>query len=115
MIHNNNETGKPYQNIIIINDIFDSYIEYISMVKEILEEAINTRFILFNYHGQSHTIYDKQLDFKASDFATLIDKLIYRLSSYPNQLNIFQAGDTFKIVGMGYGGYLAQSFMSLCP
>jgi hypothetical protein len=39
MIHNNNKTGKPYQNIVIVNDIFDSYIEFISMAKEILEET----------------------------------------------------------------------------
>lgn len=57
MIHNNNQVGKPYQNVFIVNDIFDSYIEYISMAKELLEEAKNTRIILFNYPGQSHTIY----------------------------------------------------------
>ncbi len=91
MIHNNNQSGKPYQNVIIVNDIFDSYIEYISLAKEILEEASNTRFILFNYPGQSHTIYDKQAEFKPTHFAAILDKLIYRLSSYPNQLNVIAA------------------------
>jgi pimeloyl-ACP methyl ester carboxylesterase len=76
---------------------------------------VNTRFILFNYHGQSHTIYDKQLEFKPSDFSALIDKLFYRLSSYPSQLNIVQTGESFKLIGMGYGGYLVQSYMALCP
>lgn len=33
MIHNNNKAGVPYKNIVLVNDIFDSYIEYISMVK----------------------------------------------------------------------------------
>jgi pimeloyl-ACP methyl ester carboxylesterase len=85
------------------------------MVKELLEESDNTRFILFNYNGQSHTIYDKIAEFKPSDFSAIIDKLIYRVSSYPNQLNIVQQGETFKLVGLGYGGYLVQSYLALSP
>lgn len=115
MIHNNNQTGRPYQNVVIVNDIFDSYIEFISMAKEVLEEAENTRFILFNYPGQSHTIYDKLVEFKPSDFAGILDKLIYRLSYNASQLNIIASGDSIKIVGMGYGGFLAQSYLALCP
>lgn len=38
MIHNNNAIGKPYKNIIIVNDIFDSYIEHIAMSKELLDD-----------------------------------------------------------------------------
>jgi hypothetical protein len=85
------------------------------MVKQLLEESANTRFILFNYNGQSHTIYDKQAEFKPTDFSAIIDKLIYRVSAYPNQLNIVQQGESFKLVGLGYGGYLVQSFLALCP
>ncbi len=44
-----------------------------------------------------------------------MDKLLYRLSSQPNQLGIVQEGDPYKLIGMGYGGYLVQSYMSLCP
>ena len=66
MIHNNNVSGKPYKNIIIIQDIFDSYIEHIAMSKELLDDLENTRFILFNYPGQSHTIYDKSGLFRTS-------------------------------------------------
>jgi hypothetical protein len=36
MIHNNNIPNKPYKNIFIVNDIFDSFIEHISMAKELL-------------------------------------------------------------------------------
>jgi len=57
MVHNSNIPGQPYTNIFILNDIFDSYIEHIALAKEILDDAQNTRFILFNYPGQSHTIY----------------------------------------------------------
>jgi pimeloyl-ACP methyl ester carboxylesterase len=70
---------------------------------------------LFNYHGQSHTIYEKQSEFRPNDFAAILDKLLYRLSAFPNQLNIITTEDSIKLIGMGYGGYLAQSFMSLCP
>ena len=37
----NPDNIKPdigYENIFIVNDLFDSFIEHISMVKEILEE-----------------------------------------------------------------------------
>ena len=85
------------------------------MAKEVLEEAENTRFILFNYPGQSHTIYNKQSDFKPNDFAGMLDKLIYRLSYNASQLNIIASGDSVKIIGMGYGGFLAQSYLALCP
>ena len=33
MVHHNNLPGKPYQNVFIFNDIFDSYIEFISLGK----------------------------------------------------------------------------------
>jgi hypothetical protein len=67
---------------------------------------------LFNYPGQSHTIYDKNLNFTTADFSSILDQLIYRLSSEPNQLNIMGKQDRIKLIGFGYGGYLAASFIS---
>jgi pimeloyl-ACP methyl ester carboxylesterase len=80
-----------------------------------LEDTRNTRFILFNYPGQSHTIYDKNTPLRASEISSIVDKLIYRLSSEPNQLNIISKSDTLKIIGFGFGGYLTASFLSSCP
>lgn len=80
-----------------------------------MEEAQNTRFILFNYHGQSHTIYDKAGSFQGSDFASILDKLLYRLGTYQNQLNIISQGEFLSFVGYGFGGYLIQCYLSMCP
>ena len=115
MIHNNNVIGKPYKNIFIFQDIFDSYIEHISMTKELLDDLQNTRFILFNYPGQSHTIYDKNGQFRTTEFIAIVDKLLFRLATLPNQLGIIGKEDTIQLVGFGYGGYLLQSYLSACP
>ena len=115
MVHHNNVPGKPFQNIFIFNDIFDSYIEYISIVKEFLEDAVNTRIILFNYPGQSHTIFDQNEPFRMAEISAIVDKLLYRLGTDQGQLKIIGKNDTFKIVGFGFGGFLATSFLSSCP
>ena len=46
--------------------------------------------------------------------ANILDKLIYRLSSAPHQLNIFGQKDTLKFIGFGFGGYMASTFLSSC-
>ena len=50
-----------------------------------------------------------------AEISAIVDKLIYKLSSEPNQMNIISKQDTFKIVGFGFGGFLATSFLSACP
>jgi hypothetical protein len=57
MINGTNSVGITYENIIIVNDIFDCFIEYISLVKDFLDDSVNKRVILFNFPGQSHSIY----------------------------------------------------------
>ena len=52
MINGKNAVNIPYENIIICQDIFDSFIEYIPLVKDILDSAVNKRVILFNYPGK---------------------------------------------------------------
>ena len=52
MINGKNAVNIPYENIIICQDIFDSFIEYIPLAKDILDSAVNKRVILFNYPGK---------------------------------------------------------------
>ena len=80
----NLRTGTPFENIFIVHDMFDSFIEHISMAKEILEEdeIYNKRIILFNYPGQSHTIYNGgSTQGYIAYFGEIMDKLIFRLST----------------------------------
>lgn len=44
-----------------------------------------------------------------------MDKLLYRLGTYDNQLNIISPGETISFVGYGFGGYLVQCYLSMCP
>ena len=115
MIHNGNNPSQPYQNIIVLHDIFDSYIEFIATAKEILEDCRNTRFILFNYPGQSHTIYQEEKLLRPTHLTTIIDKLLYRLSSEPQQMGVIGKDDSLKFMGLGIGGFFTASFLSTCP
>jgi hypothetical protein len=114
VIHNHNAAGQPYQNVIILHDIFDSYIEHISMSKEVLEDCPNTRIFLLNIPGQSHTIFDSKAVMHPHIITNILDKLLYRLSSAPQQLNIIGPKDTLKLIGFGYGGYMLSTFLSSC-
>ncbi len=48
-------------------------------MKEGLESTVNKRIILFNYPGQSHTIYDNNKLFTLTLFYQIMDKLLFRL------------------------------------
>ena len=111
----NLRSGSPHENIIIINDIFDSFIEHISMAKQILEEdgVYNKRIILFNYPGQSHTIYNQtKIHPYSLYFTEIIDKILFRLSGHKGQLKIIDLEqDLFKFFGFGYGGSLLSTYI----
>lgn len=88
MINGKNVVNIPYENIFICQDIFDSFIEYIPLIKDVLDNAVNKRVILFNYpgkiyfnEGQSHTIYNNDVPFNLTQFSFIFDKLIFRLST----------------------------------
>ena len=53
------------------------------------------------------------MPFRTAEFCSILDKLIYRLSSEQNQLNIFSKKDLIKFIGFGIGGFLVSSFLSL--
>ena len=40
---------------------------------------------------------------------------MFRLATFPNQLNIIGKEDSIQLIGIGYGGYLVQSYLSACP
>ena len=111
----NIKSGVPFENIFFVNDIFDSFIEYISVAKELLEddESENKRIILFNYPGQSHTIYNEDnIEAISVNFGNVMDKLLYRLSSAKGELKLISLkNDSFKFCGFGYGAYLLSSYL----
>lgn len=51
MINGKNAVNLQFENIFIVHDLFDCFIEYIPLVKDVLENAVNKRVILFNYPG----------------------------------------------------------------
>lgn len=113
MLHNDNVSGQAYENVFLINDVFDSYIEYIALAKELLDRSANKRVVLFNYPGQSHTIYKANTPFTSAQFNSVLEKLMFRLSGEKNQMGVIDIRkDTFKFIGIGYGGYLTASFLA---
>ena len=98
-----------------MHDLFDAFIEYISVAKELLEddECVNKRIILFNYPGQSHTIYNSENKEAISiSFGNVLDQLLYRLSTSKNELKIINLkNDLFKFCGIGFGAYLLASYL----
>ena len=111
----NLRTGIPFENIFVVHDMFDCFIEHISLAKEILEEdeVFNKRIILFNYPGQSHTIYNEGSTYGyAGQFAEVLDKIIFRLSTEKTEMKIIDLDkDVFRFYGIGVGGFLLQSFL----
>lgn len=66
---------------------------------------------MFNYPGQSHTIYDANSPFRPAQFNSIVDKIIFKLAQ-PGKGCIIGSADKFKFIGFGFGGYLASCFLS---
>jgi hypothetical protein len=60
--------------------MFDCFLEYLQLAKDLLESSVNKRIILFNYPGQSYTLYNENRVYDGLYACEILDKLIYRLS-----------------------------------
>lgn len=73
----------------------------------------NKRIVLFNYPGQSHTIYNRgNVEGYSAYFGEIMDKLVYRLSGEKGELGVIDLEkDLFKFCGFGFGAYLLSSYL----
>lgn len=74
----------------------------------------NKRIILFDYPGQSHTIYNRgNTDGFSAYFCEVLDKLVYYLvSGEKKELKMIDLDrDSFKFCAFGYGGYLLANYL----
>lgn len=73
----------------------------------------NKRIILFDYPGQSHTIYNRgNTEAFSAYFCEVLDKLVFYLGGEKNELKIIDLEkDSFKFCGFGYGGYLLSTYL----
>lgn len=60
--------------------MFDCFLEYLQLAKDLLENSVNKRIIFFNYPGQSYTTYNDSVAYDGLYLCEIIDKLLYRLS-----------------------------------
>eukprot|EP01017_Pseudomicrothorax_dubius_P050476 TRINITY_DN9573_c0_g1_i1.p2 TRINITY_DN9573_c0_g1~~TRINITY_DN9573_c0_g1_i1.p2 ORF type:complete len:280 (+),score=57.19 TRINITY_DN9573_c0_g1_i1:628-1467(+) len=86
--------------IFVILDIFDSFLEYIALFKSFLAAfpCANTSIVLFNYPGQSFTLYDEEAEVhNAESMAAIIDCFIFK----------------FSFIGFGFGSYILAYLTAL--
>jgi hypothetical protein len=76
----NEASRQTQENIIIVQDMFDCFLEYLQLAKDLLENSANKRIILFNYPGQSYTTYNENIVYDGIYACEIVDKLLYRLS-----------------------------------
>ena len=84
-----NEVGqRSYENTVIVQDMFDCFLEYLQLAKDLLENSINKRIILFNYPGQSYTTYNENVVYDGLYLCEVIHKLLFRLSEEEKLINV---------------------------
>lgn len=83
--------------------MFDSFLQYFKIIKNLASQVGNTRFILFNYLGQSHTLFEDSNQLSRILFNQVLGRLLYELTFMLNQLM-----SKLSFEGIGYGSYLLQ-------
>ncbi|KAL4503210.1 hypothetical protein ABPG72_000816 [Tetrahymena utriculariae] len=99
---------KNNEIIVFLQDFFDSYFEYKSLFESFLQQNPNRRVLLFNLPGQSYTIYNSELLYPNYYQIEVIDRLLFKLDQ---EKLINTKTDKFKFIGIGYGGFILQSYM----
>ena len=95
--------------ILIINDFFHNFLEFVNYYKSILKVIPNKKIILFNYPGQVFTIYNEEIIHNNQLISKIIDCMIYFLDNI-DTIDLSQ--EKLKIIGYGYGGNIASYFVS---
>jgi len=98
------------ENIIVVNDIFDNFVENIEFYKAIITRLHNKRIILFNYPGQAFTTYIHDFEYTNKYLSEVLDGFLFHLEqnrSFDLERN------TFKFIGYGYGGNILLYFCKI--
>ncbi|EGR30343.1 hypothetical protein IMG5_134330 [Ichthyophthirius multifiliis] len=104
------EKNKDKNNEIIIfqQDFFDSFFEYKKIFEFILNKSQNKKILLFNIPGQAYTVFNQEYIYTNSSLIEIIDSLLFKLDN-ENKISIKK--DSLKFIGVGYGGYILQTFL----
>lgn len=93
---------------LVVHDFFHNFLEYIAFYQKLANNFFNKTFILFNFPGQAFTIYNEQEYFNNVSISNLIDSLLYHLNE---KKYISLDYETFKMIGLGYGGLILSYFL----
>ena len=86
--------------IIVCNDFFESFLEYVSIYRKVLSQLTKTKILLFNFTGQAYTLYNRNVIPNNEYIAEQLDGL---LNALEDQKRINFRTDEFRLVGYGYG------------
>ena len=97
--------------ILLIFDFMDSYLSHIkhfhSLIQKIPQDHKKVVLIMFNYPGQTFTIFDEDEVFNNVAIAKIIDNILFEVEATGQ---IVLANDLFSMIGFGYGGNIALTY-----
>ena len=99
----------PNVNLVLFHDLFDTYESSQILLKQVVRNS-GQQALVFNYPGQAYTSVASDSKFNNDDYADVVNELLVQL----NDTGEFCIGSSvkFHIVGVGFGGNVALSFVS---
>lgn len=94
--------------LIILHDVFDSFIEYIELYNHFLLDKVDMKIVLFNIPGQDYTKYNEQDLYRSSEMSSVVDTLLNYLEEQ-KAIN-FMKEDLF-FIGFGYGANILANLL----
>ena len=102
------EEGQKIKNLVVYNDLFDNFIDYIQHYQDLVDEIDHVRIILFNLPGQAFTSFDPQSSYNNEMCSDIVDTFLFHLDE--TGIISFKE-DNFYFAGFGFGGNIIANIM----
>jgi hypothetical protein len=99
--------------IVVLNDFFDSYEKYKTSVAEAMKNCSkdlkDAKLVLFNFPGQSSTMFSKKNILNNMFYSEFLDRFLYFLFNR----KLFDQSYSLILIGFGNGGNVALTYTSI--
>ena len=99
--------------IVVLNDFFDSYEKYKNSVAEAMKNCSkdlkDAKLVLFNFPGQSSTMFSKKNILNNMFYSEFLDRFLYFLFNR----KLFDQSYSLILIGFGNGGNVALTYTSI--
>ena len=101
-----------HKNILVVfHDFYDNFIPMIEQYRNIVKyNSTNYSVLLFNYPGQSYTMFQPGTKFNNIGIAQAVDQILFDLERYGS---VCFLTDRLVLAGYGYGGNIALCYQAL--